>query len=359
MRIYNFNAGPATLPEEVLDVIDAELHDWQGSGMSVLEMSHRSTEFTAIATQAEADVRALLAVPSDYHVLFLQGGATAQFAMVPLNLLRGKSRVSYLVTGEWSRKAVEEARLFCTVDIAASSEAERFTTVPPRETWQIHPDSAYFHYTSNETIHGVQLPAMPMIDSIPVVCDMSSDILSRPVAVGRYGLIYAGAQKNLGVAGVTVIIVRPDLVGAPQAGTPSLWQYHLQAKQHSMLNTPPTFSWYVLGLVCQWLRRQGGVAAIAERNQRKAERLYAAIDASTLYRNPVQPVYRSRMNVPFILARPELETEFLRDARAAGLVGLQGHRSVGGMRASIYNAMPEQGVDALITVMQDFEQRHG
>ncbi len=358
-RVYNFSAGPAMLPEAVLERARAELLDWHGTGMSVMEMSHRGEEFVSIARQAEADLRRLMGVPDDYHVLFLQGGATSQFAMVPMNLLRGRGRADYLDTGLWSRKAIKEARRYCEVNVAASSEAEGYTTIPPRESWRLDPQAAYVHYTPNETIGGVEFHWIPDTGDVPLVADMSSTILSRPIDVSRFGLIYAGAQKNIGPAGLTVVIVRRDLVGETLPGTPTMLDYAAHAEAGSMLNTPPTFAWYLAGLVFRWILEQGGLEAMAERNRRKAEKLYAAIDASGFYRNPVDPACRSWMNVPFTLADPALDATFLEEAKAAGLVALKGHRSVGGMRASIYNAMPEEGVDRLVEFMRDFERRHG
>ena len=358
-RVYNFSAGPAMLPDAVLERARAELLDWHGTGMSVMEMSHRGEEFVSIARQAEADLRRLMGIPDDYHVLFLQGGATSQFAMVPMNLLRGRGRADYIDTGLWSRKAIKEARRYCEVNVAASSEAGGYTTIPPRESWRLDPEAAYVHYTPNETIGGVEFHWIPDTGDVPLVADMSSTILSRPVDVSRFGLIYAGAQKNIGPAGLTVVIVRRDLVGETLPGTPTMLDYAAHAEAGSMLNTPPTFAWYLAGLVFQWLLEQGGLEAMAERNRRKAEKLYAAIDASGFYRNPVDPACRSWMNVPFTLADAALDATFLEEAKAAGLVALKGHRSVGGMRASIYNAMPEEGVDRLIEFMQDFERRHG
>lgn len=358
-RVYNFSAGPAMLPDAVLERARAELLDWHGTGMSVMEMSHRGEEFVSIARQAEADLRRLMGIPDDYHVLFLQGGATSQFAMVPMNLLRGRGRADYLDTGLWSRKAIKEARRYCEVNVAASSEAGGYTTIPPRESWRLDPEAAYVHYTPNETIGGVEFHWIPDTGDVPLVADMSSTILSRPIDVSRFGLIYAGAQKNIGPAGLTVVIVRRDLVGETLPGTPTMFDYAAHAEAGSMLNTPPTFAWYLAGLVFQWLLEQGGLEAMAERNRRKAEKLYAAIDASDFYRNPVDPACRSWMNVPFTLADPALDATFLEEAKAAGLVALKGHRSVGGMRASIYNAMPEEGVDRLVEFMQDFERRHG
>jgi len=358
-RVYNFSAGPSCIAEAVLATARDEMLDWHGSGMSVMEMSHRGAEFKSIAEQAEADVRELLSVPEDYYVLFLQGGATSQFAMVPMNLLRGKKRANYVCTGAWSKKAIAEARLFCDVQLAATSEDDGFTNIPAQESWQIDADAAYLHYTSNETIGGVEFQDIPDSGGCSLVVDMSSNILSRPVDVGRFALIYAGAQKNMGPAGITVVIVRKELVGEALPATPSMFDYRKQADNGSMLNTPPTYNWYMLGLVLDWVSRQGGLGAMEERNRRKAAKLYDAIDSSPFYSNPVAPPCRSRMNIPFTLADPSLDGKFLADARFAGLVELKGHRSVGGMRASIYNAMPEEGVDALIAFMAEFERRNG
>jgi phosphoserine aminotransferase len=359
-RVYNFSAGPAVLPEEVLEQAREEMLDWRGSGMSVMEMSHRGKEFMSIAEQAEADLRELMAIPAGYKVLFLQGGASQQFAMVPMNLLRGKAGADYVNTGAWSKKAISEAKRYCAVNVAASSEASKFTTAPSQSELQLKADAAYVHYTPNETIGGVEFPYVPETGGVPLVADMSSTILSRPVDVSRYGLIYAGAQKNIGPAGLTVVVVREDLVGEQVVdGTPTMLRYATHAAEGSMYNTPPTYGWYLAGLVFQWLKKQGGLAGMAEINRRKAEKLYAAIDGSSIYRNPVEPSCRSWMNVPFTLANPELDPTFLSEAKKAGLVTLKGHRSVGGMRASIYNAMPEAGVQALVDFMADFEKRNG
>jgi phosphoserine aminotransferase len=347
------------LPEAVLEQAKAELLDWRGSGMSVMEMSHRGKEFISIAAQAEADLRDLLNIPTHYKVLFLQGGATGQFAVVPMNLLRGKTKADYLNTGQWSKKAITEAKQYCQVNVVASAEATKFTTIPPRQDWKCDPEAAYFHYTPNETINGVEFHHIPDVGDVPLVVDMSSTLLSRPLDVSKFGLIYAGAQKNIGPAGLTVIIVREDLIGQTLPGTPSLFDYKNQADNDSMVNTPPTYAWYIAGLVFQWLQAQGGLEAMAERNQRKAERLYAAIEQSGFYKNPVDSTCRSWMNVPFTLPDPALDKPFLAEAKAAGLLTLSGHRSVGGMRASIYNAMPEEGVQALIDFMGDFARRQG
>lgn len=355
-EVFNFSAGPAVLPKAVLEQARDELLDWHGTGMSVMEMSHRSKEYLSIATQAEADLRTLLAVPDNYKVLFLQGGATSQFAMVPMNLLRGHRQADYINTGAWSKKAIAEAQRYCEVNVAASSADSNFNTIPAFDAWQLNNDAAYVHYTPNETIGGVEFHEIPDTGAVPLVADMSSTILSRPLAVSRYGLIYAGAQKNIGPAGLTVVIVRDDLIGTTLPGTPSMFDYQAHADNGSMLNTPPTFAWYLAGLVFVWLREQGGLASMGEVNRCKAQRLYDAIDASGFYRSPVDPACRSWMNVPFTLADAGLDGDFLAQARTAGLLNLKGHRSVGGMRASIYNAMPEAGVDALIGFMQEFER---
>jgi len=358
-RVFNFSAGPAMLPEEVLLQAQEELPDWHGSGLCVAEMSHRSQEFVSIAEQAEADLRELLSVPDDYRVLFLQGGASSQFAMVPMNLLRGRDRAAYLNTGSWSKKAIAEAKRYCTVEIAASTEDTRFTRAPTQDELTLDPEAAYVHYTPNETIEGVEFPYIPETGDMPLAADMSSILLSRPTEVTRYGVIYAGAQKNLGPAGLTVVIVREDLIGQPLVGTPTMFDYATHARSDSMYNTPPTYAWYLAGLVFRWIKRQGGLESMAATNAHKAEALYAAIDASDFYANPVESACRSRMNVPFTLADPELDRTFLTEAEAMGLVTLKGHRSVSGMRASIYNAMPEEGVRALIAFMQEFERKYG
>ncbi len=358
-RIYNFSAGPAMLPEEVLAQAREEMLDWHGSGMSVMEMSHRGKEFMSIAEQAEADLRELMGIPSNYKVLFLQGGASSQFAMVPLNLLRGRKQADYINTGAWSKKAIAEAKRYCDVRIAASTEAENFTRAPAQSELTLSADSAYVHYTPNETIGGVEFPYVPDTGPVPLVADMSSTILSRPVEVNKFGLIYAGAQKNVGPAGLTLVIVREDLIGEALPITPTMFDYKVQADNDSMYNTPPTYGWYLAGLVFQLLKRLGGLPAMAEINRRKADKLYAAIDGSSFYANPVEPATRSWMNVPFTLANDELDGVFLKEAAAEGLTTLKGHRSVGGMRASIYNAMPEAGVDALVAFMGEFERRHG
>ena len=355
-RKYNFSAGPGALPEEVLQQAQAELLDWHGQGLSIMEMSHRSDEYVGVAAQAEQDLRDLMGIPTNYKVLFLQGGATAQFAMVPMNLLRGASCADYIDTGIWSGKAVKEARRYAQVNVAASTAGNNYTSAPAQSELQLTPGAAYLHYTTNETIGGVEFDYIPDCGDVPLVADMSSDILSVPVDVSRFGLIYAGAQKNIGPAGLTVVIVREDLIGQTLAGPRSMYAYKTHADAASMNNPPPPFGWYLAGLVFQWLKRQGGVEAMAELNRRKAAKLYAAIDASDFYGNPVAINNRSIMNVPFTLADAALEKRFLELAEAEGMLNLQGHRSVGGMRASIYNAVPEAAVDALIGFMQRFEK---
>jgi len=358
-RKYNFSAGPAMLPEEVLQQAREEMLDWQGSGMSVMEMSHRGKEYMSIAGQAEQDLRDLMSIPDSYKVLFLQGGASSQFAMVPINLLRGKATADYINTGAWSKKAIAEGRRFCDVNVAATSEGEKFTTIPSFDSWQLSADAAFVHYTPNETIGGVEFHWIPETGDVPLVADMSSTILSRPVDVSKYGLIYAGAQKNIGPAGVTVVIVREDLIGEPLQNMPTMFDYAVHAGNDSMYNTPPTYSWYLAGLVFKWVKAQGGLAAMAGINEHKAQKLYQYIDTSDYYSNPVDPDCRSWMNIPFTLADADKDAAFLEGAGGNGLLTLKGHRSVGGMRASIYNAMPEAGVDALIAYMDDFEKQHG
>jgi phosphoserine aminotransferase len=360
VRVFNFAAGPATLPLAVLEQARDELIDWHGSGMSVMEVSHRDKAFLGVAEQAEADLRELLSVPSGYKVLFLQGGATAQFSAIPLNLAGADSTVDYVNTGAWSKKAIGEAkRLVAKVNVIADEAASKYTGVPQREALRGTAGAAYLHYTPNETIGGVEFPYVPDSPGVPLVADMSSTILSRPMDVSRFGLIYAGAQKNIGPAGLVVVIVREDLVGRARAGTPAVFDYKAMADEGSMLNTPPTFGWYLAGLTFKWLKAQGGLGVIGERNQAKAQLLYGTIDASGFYANPVTVACRSWMNVPFTLADAKLDPVFLSQARAAGLTNLEGHRSAGGMRASIYNAMPLAGVQALVDFMKDFQRRHG
>jgi phosphoserine aminotransferase len=357
-RVHNFSAGPAALPVEVLEQAQREMLDYRGTGMSVMEMSHRSKAFIEVAETARADLIELLGVPDGYEVLFLQGGATLQFAMVPLNLLGERRVADYLNTGAWSTKAIEEARRFCDVNVAASSASTGFMAIPPAAEWRLSRDAAYLHICSNETIGGVQYHAFPEVD-VPLVADMSSDILSRPVDVSRFGLIYAGAQKNIGPAGLAIAVVRKDLLGRARPGTPSMLDYAVHAGADSMFNTPPTYAWYLAGLVFRWLKRQGGVAGIAEVNRRKADKLYAALDRGNFYRTPVARECRSIMNVPFTLPDARLDAVFLEGAEARGLTNLKGHRSVGGMRASLYNAVPEAAVDALIEYLEVFEREHG
>ena len=360
MRAFNFAAGPATLPVEVLEQAREELTDWQGLGASVMEISHRGKPFLAMAREAESDLRELLAVPAGYRVLFMQGGGASQFSVVPLNLAAADATVDYLVTGHWSKRALAEAqRLVAHVNVAADEAAAKYTTAPRQEDLGLSTRAAYVHYCPNETIGGVEFPYVPATGAVPLVADMSSTILSRPIDVSRFGLIYAGAQKNIGPAGLVVVIVREDLLGRARADIPAVWNYEAVAAEGSMFNTPPTFSWYLAGLVFKWLKARGGLSAVGARNRLKAERLYAAIDASGFYGNPVARECRSWMNVPFTLADAALEGAFATEARAAGLINLEGHRSVGGMRASIYNAMPIEGVEALIAFMNDFERRKG
>jgi len=358
-RVFNFSAGPAVLPRQVLETARDEMLDWHGSGMSVMEMSHRGKEFIAIHAQAEAGLRELLAIPQNYKVLFLQGGAIAENAVVPMNLLRGRSAADYINTGEWSKKSIKEAKKYCHVNVAASSEDRNFSYVPPREKWRLIKDAAYVHICSNETIGGVEYHWIPDTGDIPLVADMSSHILSRPVDVSRYGLIYAGAQKNIGPAGLTIVIVREDLIGQALPITPSVFDYKQQAESDSMLNTPPTYAVYIAGLVFDWLKQQGGLGEIEKRNIAKAGLLYDYLDQSGIFVSPVEKRDRSRMNVPFKLRDESLDETFLKGAQQRGMSQLKGHRSVGGMRASIYNAMPIEGVQALVGYLQEFEKSHG
>ncbi|WP_455385362.1 3-phosphoserine/phosphohydroxythreonine transaminase [Acidihalobacter prosperus] len=354
-RVYNFSSGPAMLPQPVLEQVQAELLDWNGTGMSVMEMSHRGEAFTSIASRAEATLRHLLGLPSGYKVLFLQGGATAQFSMVPMNLLRGAS-ADFIDTGIWSKKAMAEAARYGTVRVAAGAESDGFNHVPAQASLDLDPQAAYLHYTPNETIGGVEFGYVPDSGAVPLVADMSSTILSRPLDVSRFGLIYAGAQKNLGPAGLTLVIVREDLLHEPMADAPKVFDYRVYADNGSMYNTPPTFAWYVAGLVFDWIEAEGGLLAMGERNRRKAQKVYDVLDASSLYLTKVREDSRSWMNVTFTLADETLDASFLAGAEAAGLCNLKGHRSVGGMRASLYNAMPEAGVDALCEYMREFER---
>ena len=357
--IVNFSAGPSALPAPVVERIRDELPDWNGTGASVVELSHRGGPFMELAAALEARLRRLMAIPDRHRVLFLSGGAQMQFAAVPLNLAGEGGTASYVDTGAWSARAIAEARRICRVRVAASSEGDGYRSIPPREEWDVAPDSAYLHYVANETIAGVEFRSVPDGGGTPLVCDMSSNILSCPVDVGRFGVIYAGAQKNMGVSGLTVVIVREDLLDRAHPLTPTVIRYSAQASSGSMANTPCTFAWYVASLVLEWIEGEGGVAAMAERNERKAGRLYRAIDASGLYANRIDPVARSRMNVSFELADAALDPVFLEAAAEAGFIGLKGHRALGGMRASIYNAMPEAGIERLVAFLEDFERLHG
>ncbi len=357
-RGYNFSSGPAALPEPVLRQAQAELLEWKGERASVMEVSHRGKEFEALAAESEQDLRDLMGVPAHYRVLFLQGGATQHFALIPMNLARGRS-TDYVITGSWGLKAAKEAKPVCAVRIAASSEAQHFARVPARSEWNLDPGAAYAHITPNETIGGVEFHEVPDTNGVPLVADMSSSILSRPIDVGRYGLIYAGAQKNIGASGLVVLIVREDLLERCPADLPGILNYAAHAKEKSLLNTPNTFGWYLAALVFKWLKAQGGLVRMGELNAAKAKLLYDYIDGSGFYSNPIERGSRSRMNVPFRLADEALDDAFLRESKAAGLLALQGHRSVGGMRASIYNAMPIEGVRALVDFMRDFAARRG
>ncbi len=354
-RVHNFCAGPAALPEEVLKQASEELLDWQGSGLSIMEMSHRSAEIVSVVEKAESDFRELMNISDDYAVLFLQGGASTQFSAVPLNLLGDKTTADYVNTGQWSKKAIKEAKRYCDVNVVASSEGDNFTNIPAFDSWQLNKEAAYLHYTPNETIGGVEFFWTPEVD-VPVVADMSSTILSRPIDVNQFGLIYAGAQKNIGPAGLTIVIVRKDLMGKAQSMTPTMLDYQTMADNDSMYNTPPTYSIYLAGLVFAWLKEKGGLAAMEKFNRAKAGRLYQYIDDSAFYANPVALDSRSLMNVPFTLADDSLDKTFLKEADAAGLLNLKGHRSVGGMRASIYNAVSDQALDDLISFMKNFEK---
>lgn len=358
--VYNFSPGPSMLPPEVLHQAHEELLNWNQCGASVMEISHRCKDFISLTDEIEQDCRDLLQLPANYRVLFLPGGARGQFASVPLNLAAENQRTAYVVTGLWSQTACQEAKNFSQVTVVADGESSGFRTIPNVETWENFNDAAYLHYTENETVHGVEFPRVPDSGDVPLVCDMSSSILSRPVDVSRFGLIYAGAQKNIGISGITLVIIRDDLVSRPpQKITPTIFNYAVQVKNKSMYNTPPTFPWYVTGLVFKWLKQQGGLVAVGARNQRKAEKLYTYIDQSNYYKNPVDPVYRSRMNVIFSLPDAEREKIFIQESHAAGFRELKGHKSLGGLRASLYNALPESAVDALIDFMRTFAKTHG
>jgi phosphoserine aminotransferase len=358
-RVFNFSPGPATLPEAVLRQAADEMLDWHGSGMSVMEMSHRGKEFISIHAEAEQLARELLGIPANYKVLFMQGGAIGENAIVPMNLIGRSGRADYVVTGDWSKKSAKEAAKYGTVNVAASGEGGKFTAIPKQSSWKLDPGASYVHICSNETIGGVQFHWVPDVGSVPLVADMSSDIMSRPIDVGRYGLIYAGAQKNMGPSGVTLVIVREDLLGHALPACPSAFDYKLQAEADSMFNTPPTYAIYIAGLVFKYIKERGGLKAMEEHNRAKAKVLYDYLDASKFFRNPVAPEDRSLMNVPFKLKDEALDDAFLKGAQARGMIQLKGHRSVGGMRASIYNAMPVEGVKALVAYMKEFEAQHG
>ncbi len=355
-RVFNFSAGPAMLPEPVLSRARDEMLDWHGSGMSIMEVSHRGKLFLSVAEKAEQDLRELLNIPDNYEVLFMQGGATLLFSLIPMNLAAGKV-TQYIQTGSWSKKSIAAASKICPVEVVADSSGTGYDRAPAQATWDTVPDSSYLHYCMNETIHGVEFPFVPKGLDCPLIADCSSNILSRPMPVNEFGLIYAGAQKNIGPAGLTLAIVRKDLLDLCPDSIPDVLNFSKLAASDSMLNTPPTYSWYLAGLVFEWLKEQGGLEEMERRNRRKAQRLYAAIDGSDFYHNPVQHDSRSLMNVPFTLADSSLDAEFVRQAEAAGLISLKGHRSVGGMRASIYNAMPEAGIEALVSFMAEFERK--
>lgn len=358
-KVFNFSAGPAVLPHTVLMDAQRELTDWHGSGMSVMEMSHRGREFMDIIHHAEADLRELLSIPDNYKVLFLQGGALSLFSVVPMNLARAGKPIDFVLTGHWSKLALKEAKRYAEVRVIASSEDRNFSYVPPEERWSRSANASYLHYVSNETIGGVQFPDVPASD-VPLVCDMSSDFLSRPVDVSKFGLIFAGAQKNIGPAGLTLVIVREDLLGQVLPNTPTMFDLSVHAAAESMFNTPPTYSIYIAGLVFKWLKDQGGVKGIALRNEEKAALLYDAIaNSNGFYRCPVDEGFRSKMNVPFCMQDSALDDLFVSEAKDRNLVQLKGHRSVGGLRASIYNAMPIEGVKELVHFMNDFARRQG
>ncbi|MEH6451117.1 MAG: 3-phosphoserine/phosphohydroxythreonine transaminase [Oleispira sp.] len=358
-RLYNFCAGPAALPTDVLTQAQSDLLNWQGKGLSVMEMSHRSPEFVGIAQKAEQDLRDLMVIPDNYKVLFMQGGASSQFAMIPMNLLHGKKSADYINTGQWSKKAIAEAKRFCDVNIAATTEFNKFTSAPSQDELKLNPEAAYVHYVQNETIGGVQFDYIPETNGVPLIADFSSSILSKEVDVSKFAMIYAGAQKNIGPAGLCIVIIRDDLLGNALEGTPTMFDYKVMADNDSMYNTPPSYGWYLAGLVFSWLKDQGGVKAIAEINQRKAKKLYEFIDTNAFYANPVAINNRSIMNVPFTLADASLDKAFLAESEKQGLLNLAGHRSVGGMRASIYNAVEEKAVDALIAFMAEFAKENG
>ena len=358
-RVLNFSAGPAALPESVLRQAADEMLDWHSSGMSVMEMSHRGKEFIAIHAECEALLRELLAIPTNYKVLFMQGGAIGENAIVPMNMLRGRTSADYVITGEWSKKSMKEASKYAAVNVVASSEDTRFDRVPKRETWRLDPNAAYVHICANETIGGVEYHFVPDVGDVPLIADVSSNIMSRPLDVSKFGLIYGGAQKNIGPAGLTIVVVRDDLLGGALPITPSAFNYAEQAASDSMLNTPPTYAIYIAGLVFNWIKARGGLVAMEAYNRKKAAVLYDFLDATSFYSSPIQREDRSLMNVPFKLMNDALDAAFLKGAEAQGMVQLKGHRAVGGMRASIYNAMPVEGVQALVAYMKEFERSHG
>ena len=358
-RVFNFSAGPAALPESVLRQAADEMLDWHGSGMSVMEMSHRGKEFIAIHAECEALLRELLAIPSNYKVLFMQGGAIGENAIVPMNMLRGRTGADYVNTGEWSKKSIKEASKYTAVNVVASSEDTKFDRVPKRENWRLDPNAAYVHICANETIGGVEYHFVPDVGEVPLIADVSSNIMSRPLDVSKFGLIYGGAQKNIGPAGLTIVVVRDDLLGGALPITPSAFNYAEQAASDSMLNTPPTYAIYIAGLVFNWIKARGGLVAMEAHNRKKAALLYDFLDATSFYSSPIQREDRSLMNVPFKLRSDALDAAFLKGAEAQGMVQLKGHRAVGGMRASIYNAMPVEGVQALVAYMKEFERSHG
>jgi phosphoserine aminotransferase len=358
-RVFNFSAGPAALPESVLRQAADEMLDWHGSGMSVMEMSHRGKEFISIHAECESLLRELLAVPANYKVLFMQGGAIGENAIVPMNMLRGRASADYVNTGEWSKKSIKEAGKYARINVVASSEATKFDRVPPRETWKLDPNAAYVHICANETSGGVEYHFTPDVGDVPLIADVSSNIMSRPLDVSKFGLLYGGAQKNIGPAGLTIVIVREDLLGGALPITPSAFNYAEQAANDSMLNTPPTYAIYIAGLVFRWIKERGGLTAMETHNRKKAAVLYDFLDATSFYNSPIQRADRSLMNVPFKLKDEALDAAFLKGAEERGMLQLKGHRAVGGMRASIYNAMPIEGVQALVAYMKEFEARHG
>lgn len=358
-RNYNFSAGPSMLPEEVLLQAKEELMDWRGLGVSIMEISHRSPEFMELTKECEQDFRDLLNISTNYKILFLQGGGRSQFSMVPLNLLGNKKSANYFDTGIWSNLAIKEAQRYCDVNCVASSRDTNYCTIPPKDSWQINDDAAYVYYVDNETVNGVQFPDIPEVNELPLVSDMSSSILSKPIDENRFGLIFAGAQKNIGISGLTVVIIREDLLGHALTITPTMFNYQVHAQENSLYNTSPTFAWYITSLMLKWLKKQGGLSAIAKINARKSQKIYSFIDSCDFYQIDVDPRYRSQMNVVFRLNDDSLTTNFISEAKQTGLINLKGHKLVGGLRASLYNAMPEQGVDTLIQFMTDFAKRYG